>query len=156
LTHLLCGQLAFLVLTLAIALFLAAGHKLVLLVLVSINSLRWLRRRGAWSTHPIVVLGGLLGWPSLRLRLLQLVLLRLLLLLLLTELSRRPTLWLLNWLLPIGRRRLHLLSVGWIPRHERRSCGDRRRSCRLPHLVLLLLPLRLGVGAAVRHLFPLI
>lgn len=49
-----------------------------------------------------------------------------------------------------------MLSVGWIPRHERRSCGDRRRSCRLPHLVLLLLPLRLGVGAAVRHLFPLI
>ena len=49
-----------------------------------------------------------------------------------------------------------MLSVGWVSRHQWRSCGDRRRSCRLPHLVLLLLPLGLGVGAAIRHLLPLI
>ena len=123
-----------------------------LLILVSINSLRRLRRRGAWSTHPIVVLGGLLWWSPLGLRLLQLVLLQLLLL---TELRRRSTLWLLNWWLPIWRG-LHLLIIGWIHRHLWSRRGDSRSRCRLPHFVLLLLPLGLRVRAAIGHLFPLI
>lgn len=49
-----------------------------------------------------------------------------------------------------------MLIIGWIDRHLRNRSGDSSCSCRLPHFVLLLLPLRLRIRATIGHLFPLI